>query len=84
MGKHTFILIIAIYLFLTNETIRLEISKKSGFTELMGVAGLLRTPFVGVPFGLIGEATIPLDIARIQPLFGFESRLSNSGSMLRF
>ena len=54
---------------------------KSGFTELMGVAGLLRTPFVGVPFGLMGEATIPLDIARIQPLFGFESRLSNSGSM---
>ena len=53
-------------------------------TELMGVAGLLRTPFVGVPFGLKGEATIPLDIARIQPLFGFESRLSNSGSMLRF
>ena len=53
-------------------------------TELMGVAGLLRTPFVGVPFGLIGEATIPLDIARIQPLFGFESRLLKGWSNTNF
>ena len=38
-------------------------------------------PFLGVEFGLKGEAIIPFDKARIHPL-GFESLLSNSGSIL--
>ena len=44
--------------------------------------GLLLAAFWGVEFGLKGEAMIPLDRARIDPVFGFESRLSNSGSIL--
>jgi len=49
--------------------------------ELKGVLGLLMVPFLGVEFGLKGEAIIPFDKARIHPL-GFESLLSNSGSIL--